>query len=176
MQKRYVLTTLLLAALLTGCGNTSTMDNLIEAQEAETFAAITEPTTAPPPTDPSVELPDSSNGEYDVDLTILDSTMVYAQCYDMVYNPDSYEGKTVRVRGPFAYFLDPDTNKEYFAVLISDATACCSQGIEFRLAGEHTYPDDYPEMDTVITVVGKFNSYEENGSPYVQLLDAEITQ
>ena len=102
--------------------------------------------------------------------------MVYAQCYDMVYNPANYEGKTVRVRRPFAYFLDEDTNKEYFAVLISDATACCSQGIEFVLAGEHTYPDDYPEMDTVITVVGKFNSYEENGSPYVQLLDAEITQ
>ena len=175
MQKRHILTTILLAALLTGCGNTSTMDNLIEAQE-ETYAAITEATVPPPPTDPSVELPDSSNGEFDVDLTILDSTMVYAQCYDMVYNPANYEGKTVRVRGPFAYFLDEDTNKEYFAVLISDATACCSQGIEFVLAGEHTYPDDYPETDTVITVVGKFNSYEENGSPYVQLLDAEITQ
>ncbi len=174
--KRILTAACVLLAVLTGCGNTSAMDNLIEAQQEETYAALTEPTTAPPPTDPSVELPDSANGEYDVDLTILDSTMVYAQCYDMVYNPDNYAGKTIRVRGPFAYFQDPDTGKEYFAVLISDATACCSQGIEFVLTGEHTYPDDYPETDTVITVVGKFNSYEENGSPYVQLVDAVIEE
>ena len=177
MMKRFLTCICVLTAVvLTGCGDTSKVDDLIGAQQAETFAAITEATTAPPPTDTQVELPDSSNGEIDVDLTVLDSTMVYAQCYDMVYNPDNYEGKTVRVRGPFAYYLDTDTNKEYFAALISDATACCSQGIEFVLEGEHSYPEDYPESGTEITVVGKFNSYEENGSPYVQLLDARIEE
>lgn len=165
---------LLPAVLLTGCGNTAAVDDLIEAQEAETFAALTEATVPPPPTDPSVVLPDSSNGDCDVDLTLLDSNMIYAQCYDMVYNPDSYAGKKIRVRGPFAYYLDEETNKEYFAVLISDATACCSQGIEFVRLGENVYPDDYPEEGEEITVVGTFNSYEENGSPYVQLLDAVI--
>jgi hypothetical protein len=176
MKRSAILVCVMLAAAMTGCGDTSNMDKLIAAQEAqeETFVAITEPTTAPPPTDPEIELPDSSNGEFDVDLTTLDSNMVYAQCYDMVYNPDKYTGKTIRAKGPFAYYLDPETNQEYFAVLISDATACCSQGIEFVLEGEHTYPDDYPEESTEITVVGTFRFYEENGSPYVQLKDARI--
>ena len=161
----------ILLVLLTGCSDTSKMDDLIASQESETYAELTE---KPVPTDPSVELPDSANGEYDVDLTILDSNMIYAQCYDMVYNPDGYKDKKVRIHGPFAYYLDDATQKEYFAVLISDATACCSQGIEFVLDGEHTYPDDYPEQGTEITVVGTYNNYEDNGTPYVQLVNAVI--
>ena len=39
---------------------------------------------------------------------------------------------TVRAAGPFSYFKNPDTQNEYFAVLIADITACCAQGIEFR--------------------------------------------
>ncbi|MBQ4464469.1 MAG: hypothetical protein II916_00690 [Oscillospiraceae bacterium] len=164
------------ALFLTACGDTSNLDSLIEAQNTEaqpveTLAAITEATSAPPP---EVELADASNGDIDVDLTILESSMVYAQCYDMVYNSDAYTGKTIRAHGPFAYYQDPETEKEYFAVLISDATACCSQGIEFVLAGEAVFPDDYPETGTEITVTGTYNAYEENGSPYVQLLDATI--
>lgn len=181
----------LTALLLTGCSSdTSKMDSLIAAQET-TLAVLTDdatPTTfaegvgsqdgsagsPPAPTPESIPEFDASNGEYDVDLTTLDSTMIYAECYDMVYNPTDYMGKKIRVQGPFAYYQDPATQNEYFAVLISDATACCSQGIEFVLAGEHTYPDDYPETATEITVSGTFNYYEENGSPYVQLVDAVI--
>ena len=33
----------------------------------------------------------------------------------------------------------------YHACVIPDATACCAQGIEFTLAGDHRWPDDYPE-------------------------------
>ena len=49
--------------------------------------------------------------------------MVYAQVYDMVANPDDYMGKSIRVKGPFSYFKDSQTGNEYFAVLVSDATA-----------------------------------------------------
>lgn len=171
--KRILLLVLPAVLLLGGCGNTAAMDSLIEAQ-AETYAVFTDPPVPTAPPVPEVTVPDSQNGEYDVDLTILESSMVYAQCYDMVYNPDVYTGKTVRVKGPFAYYQDEKTNKEYFAVLISDATACCSQGIEFVLEGEHVYPEDYPAESDEITVVGTYNCYEEDGSPYVQLLNAHI--
>lgn len=176
---------ILTATLLTGCSaDTSKMDSLIEAQSTtlapltepaatETASAGSAPTSAPAPQETPANI-DVSNGEYDVDLTTLDSNMVYAECYAMVYSPEEYAGKTIRVHGPFAYFKDEANGKEYFAVLISDAAACCSQGIEFVLAGDHTYPDDYPETATEITVSGKFNHYEENGSAYVQLLDAVI--
>lgn len=116
---------------------------------------------------------DLSNGEIDIDLTQLNSNMVYAQVYDMVNNGDAYLGKTVKVKGPFSYFKETD-GREFFAVLISDATACCSQGIEFVLAGDYSYPDDYPSGGTEITVVGKFNYYKEDYYTYCQLLDAEM--
>ena len=62
----------------------------------------------------------------------------------------------------------------FFAVLISDATACCSQGIEFVLDGDYSYPDDYPLLGTNITVTGNFNYYKEGESTYCQLLNANM--
>ncbi|MBR3629153.1 MAG: hypothetical protein IKN55_01595 [Oscillospiraceae bacterium] len=167
---------LLAAVLLTGCGgNTSQMDSLIAAQEA-TEAPAAEPSAPATEALPTAPVPASAfiPAEGDVDLTVLESTMVYAQVFDMVSNPDAYTGRNIRARGPFAYYKDESTGKEYFAVLISDATACCAQGVEFVLDGDPVYPDDYPEAGTEITVSGVFHSYEENGTTYVQLLHASI--
>ena len=175
MKKRYMTAVILAAAFLTGCGNTSQMDSLIAAQEA-TEAPATEAAVAETEAAATAPVPSSAfvPSEGDIDLTQLDSNMVYAQVYDMVYNPDAYAGRNVRAQGPFAYYQDENTGKEYFAVLISDATACCAQGIEFVLEKDAVYPDDYPETGTEIVVDGVYNMYEENGSTYVQLLHAQI--
>ena len=116
----------------------------------------------------------------DVDLTTLSSTMVYSEVYNMMVSPESYVGKAIKMRGQFALYQSVDENGNllpdqiYFACVIADATACCSQGLEFVLAGEHSYPDDYPELGTEITVVGTFQTYEENGYMYCHLVDAEM--
>ena len=174
-------------ALLCACGDTSKIDEIAASQLPTTQTTIksaaelaepihttatTEATTTQPVT-VSAE-PVDADGEYDVDLTTLSTSMIYGQVYDMVYNPEDYLGKTVKMRGPFAYYRDEATGNEYFAVLITDAMACCSQGIEFVLDGDYTYPDDYPELNTEITVVGRFNSYKEVSIPYSQLVGAEI--
>lgn len=109
----------------------------------------------------------------DLDLSVLSDTVVYSQVYDMVMEPEQYLGRVVRVKGSLSYFQDPDTLKEYFAVVIADATACCAQGIEFVWNGRR-YPEDYPPLDTELTVTGVFNTYEENGYTYLQLADAEV--
>ncbi|MGM9634881.1 MAG: hypothetical protein ACI3YE_01875 [Candidatus Avispirillum sp.] len=114
------------------------------------------------------------NSDIDVDLTELSSTMVYSEVYNMMTAPDGYMGKTVKMKGPFSVYHDEETGNYYFACIISDATACCSQGIEFVLTGEHTYPKDYPELGTEITVTGIFDTYEENGYRYCRLNDAEL--
>ena len=108
---------------------------------------------------------------YDIDLTQTNSNMIYAQVADMINNDDNYLGKTVKVKGPFSYFQETD-GREFFAVIISDATACCSQGIEFVLDGDHSYPEDYPEINTEIVVTGEFNYYKEGFVTYCQLLHA----
>ena len=94
------------------------------------------------------------------------------QTNDVYINLNDYIGKTVKMNGSFSVYEDEETGKVYFACYIADATACCSQGIEFTLSGEHVYPDDYPEVGSEIVVQGIFETYEENGYLYCQLKDA----
>ena len=116
----------------------------------------------------------------DVDLTVLSSTMVYSEVYNMLYNdPAHYFGKTVKARGTFSIYqlvtdgvLQPDPVS--YACIISDAAACCAEGMEFVLKGDLTYPDDYPELGTEITVIGEFQSYEENGMTRYHLVNARL--
>ena len=112
--------------------------------------------------------------DIDVDLTKLSSTMVYSEVYNMMVDPDSYMGKTIKMSGPFAVYTDQESGKNYFACIIQDATACCAQGIEFNLDGNYSYPDDYPAVDDIITVTGVFSTYEEDGYMYATLLNAKM--
>ena len=121
-----------------------------------------------------------SAGKVDVDLTVLSSTMVYAEVYNMLYNdPESYLGKTVRARGEFSIYqlvvdgvLQPDPVA--YACIIADAAACCAEGMEFVLKDDLAYPDDYPEPGAEITVVGEFQAYEENGMTGYHLINARL--
>ena len=112
----------------------------------------------------------------DVDLTALSSTMVYSEVYNMMTAPSDYIGKNVKMKGAFSYYQDPNTGNEYYACIIQDATACCAQGIEFVLAGDHKYPDDYPEMNSEITVAGVFDTYMEGEYMYCTLKNARFVQ
>lgn len=122
---------------------------------------------------PSTET-DAQSVSVDVDLTKLSSTMVYSEVYNMMVTPDNYIGKTVRMRGQFALYENTQSGEIYFACIIADATACCSQGLEFVLEGTHAYPQDYPELGTEITITGEFGTYEEDGYLYCHLTDAKM--
>ena len=52
--------------------------------------------------------------------------------------------------------------------------ACCGQTIEFELGGKHSFPEDYPDPGTDVTVIGVFNTYEEHGYTYCTLRNAEL--
>lgn len=114
----------------------------------------------------------ADTGDIDVDLTALSSTLVYAEVYNMVSTPDDYLGKKVKMQGAFSVYEDDQTGNRYFACIIADATACCSQGLEFELTGEHAYPNDYPQLGDDITVTGTFETYDEDGYTYCRLRDA----
>ena len=158
---------LLLTSLLTACGS---------AKQAEA-SAETAPADAPVSETETFVIPQNPNADpaSDVDLTVLSSTMVYSQVADMMYTPEKYNGKIVKASGLFSVYHDDAQDKNYYAVLIQDATACCAQGIEFIWDGEHSYPEDYPEIGQEITVMGTFGTYEEDGATYTQLLDASLT-
>jgi uncharacterized membrane protein YcgQ (UPF0703/DUF1980 family) len=112
----------------------------------------------------------SSGDSSTVDLTILSPTMVYGEVFQMMYYPENYIGKTVKMQGLYDIYTDESTGKTYHACIIQDATACCAQGIEFELADS-----DYPGDDTMeVTVEGTFTTYDENGTTYCTLSDAVL--
>ena len=164
----------LFAAVLAGCGTTKETlhkanqtskktinDILKESQEKDTTPAK------------GISYPDLDYSA-DVDLTKLNSNMVYSTVYAMVTDPKNYEGKTVKANGTFDVFINPDTEILYYSCVIADATACCQQGIEFTWEGEHSYPEDYPKIAAPITIGGKFITYEEDGKTYCRIDNAQI--
>ncbi len=110
----------------------------------------------------------------DVDLTALSSTMVFSEVYNMMAAPEDYIGRTVKMAGSYACYHDEMTDNYYYACVISDATACCSQGIEFVLTDDYVYPDDYPEEGDEICVVGTFGTYLDGDYLYCTLRNAEL--
>lgn len=170
---------LLLAALtvlgLGACGEKS------GAPTGETTSSTTvseEPKpleTLPLETAPSKDTAESTF----VDLTALSSTMVYAEVFAMMSSPEDYVGKTVKMQGIFSkgqLYAAGSLNDggTVFACVIQDATACCAQGIPFELAGDYTYPQDYPELGDAITVVGTFEIHQQEGMQFCRLRDAEF--
>lgn len=105
-----------------------------------------------------------------LDLTALSSTMVFAEVYSIMSHPDEYIGRVIKMKGPYYSLFYDETGFFYHYVVIEDATACCQQGIEFVWSGEHAYPDDYPDDQTIIEVTGTFGTYDELGESYYCLL------
>lgn len=120
--------------------------------------------------DTSEELSAKPAEGIDVDLTILSPTMVFAEVYNMLAAPDDYVGKVVKITGKYYSVNNEDDGKTYFYVLIKDATACCEQGMEFIWDdGTHTYPDEYPEEESEVTITGVFNYYKDDGLTFCYL-------
>ena len=112
--------------------------------------------------------------DIDVDLTTLSSIIVYSEVYNMMLYPDDYIGKTVKMEGAFAKYYDEATDKTYYACVIADATACCSQGLEFEPTEDYVYPDDYPADGENVCVIGVFDTYEEGDYYYCTLRNAKM--
>ncbi|MBR4767716.1 MAG: hypothetical protein IK088_01945 [Lachnospiraceae bacterium] len=110
----------------------------------------------------------------DLDLSVLSGNVVYAEVYNMTTAPEKYIGETVKIRGNFSVYIDDSTGAVYYACVIPDATACCSNGIEFTLKDPRKYPDEYPKLGSVITVVGTFGTYYEGANRYCTLTDASL--
>lgn len=162
-------------------GNDTSSSNEKSSASAESIPTPKEQET--PDEQQTPEEPEQTQTSADgveVDLTVLSSTMVYSEVYNMLYNdPAHYLGKTVKAKGTFSLYqlvtdgvLQPDPVA--YACIIADATACCAEGMEFVPEGDLTYPEDYPELGAEITVIGEFQSYEENGMTWYHLVNARL--
>ena len=110
----------------------------------------------------------------DLDLSVMSSTIVYAEMYNIQFDPGQYLGKVIRLRGLYSYYREPSTGVSYYACVVPDATACCMQGMEFVPAIEPEDPDHFLEDSADITVTGRLEIYVDEGISYLHLVEAEV--
>ena len=153
MTRRLPALLLALALGLTGCAS------------SEPSSAPEPPAAAAPAEEPSSQ-PEEPASETDsapeVDLTGMSSTMVFAEVYNMMVEPERYEGKTVRMTGELVTYPHPFTGEDCLAVIVKDALACCAQGFQFQPAQGTALP----EAGTEVTVTGIYtldNSLADQG-------------
>ena len=184
--------------------NTNNVQNTIDQQVAkessseETTAATTEATTAATTeattlagaqatnTDASgwsydvspEEIAKYSSEDADIDLTKMDSNMIYSTVYQLTSDAHTYTGKIVKMKGQYYAGVDEETGVIYHFVLLKDALACCQQGMEFEWGdGSHKYPDEYPSDGTEVVVVGRFETYKDDPNDvyeYCHVADASL--
>ncbi len=118
----------------------------------------------------SEAVPGQKKDGIDIDLTVLSANMVYAEVYNMMTTPEDYLNKTIKMKGTAASYHDEATKKDYYACIIADATACCSQGIEFELTGGDKYPGDGQQ----VCVTGVFTTYKEGENMFCTLKNAKL--
>ena len=156
------------ALALTGCGSypapSSSLPQSAPAASSPASSAAPESQdaeSAGQDASSNAQTPPKEN-EPDVDLTQMGANMVYAVVCQMTLDPAAYEGQTVKVAGE--YYSAPGPQKTYYFLYVSDAAACCSQGLEFVLEGE-SGPEDYPEEGAQAVLTGTFETYTEEGDP-----------
>ena len=112
----------------------------------------------------------------DVDLTKMSRTMLFAAALDIRSNPARYLGRRVRMSGKFAIIQgvdaqgQPDPDKIFYNCVIPDAQT----SLEFGVAGELFYPEDFPDLESPITVEGVYEKYEDGGKTYYRVGQSEI--
>ncbi|MDY5463897.1 hypothetical protein ACQQ9V_06700 [Hornefia butyriciproducens] len=175
---RAILLLFLCALILTGCG---TKNN--ETQKSDSAPKTTQSESASSDNGSTeTEASDSSNADGNagkeknsrkkglLDLTKMSSTAIYSEVYNIMIDPDRYKGRMIKIKGVCYITKDDASGKTYYACVIKDATACCSQGIEFKLRKGLSYPEDQSK----ITVKGTFTTYKEKKMTYSCLKNAVL--
>ena len=72
--------------------------------------------------------------DVEIDLSKMNADLAYAFIFQIVVEPEKYEGKTVRMTGTFETFYDNEPYGRHDYCIITDVLACCAQGLEFENA------------------------------------------
>ena len=122
---------LLTVLLLTGCAREEPLSGSQPEPSAQS-SSRSGPAAEEPPSQPESQPESQSEASSDtetaeVDLTGMSSTMVFAEVYNMMVEPESYESKTVRMQGELVSYPHPFTGEDCHAVIVKDALASSSR-------------------------------------------------
>ena len=107
----------------------------------------------------------------DVDLTKVNTNMVYVQVFYMMQKPEDYNGQTIRLPGVCTIMKNRVTQQRTYNCNVLDGTGCCAKMIPFKLADANAV---YPKSGEAITVTGKFQIVTENDKTFGVLNDAVV--
>lgn len=159
--------------LLAGCGSAGKADNEKTVAESKIVNESNINENSTEAESESVK----KDGDVDYDLTVMGADMVYATVYQMMIDPKSYIGKSFKIRGNYYSSYSNDKDVYYHFCMIKDAAACCAQGLEILWADEKmNRHENCPEEDTLVTVEGVFETYEEGPNTYGRIKDAKIVE
>lgn len=145
-------------------------DNAITPTPDAEKPLLVTPEEPSPSSVPAEENPINTDG-IDIDLSQMSGMMAYAELSNIIYYADDYVGKVIRMTGTAVSYYDEQTDTQYYAVMILDATACCSSGFDLLLAEGQTLPENGQE----ITVTGELEIYEPyEGIQFLRLKDAVV--
>lgn len=113
--------------------------------------------------------------EIDTDLSSLDANMAYAALVDISSSAYDHEGEIIRITGRFNWYTDEETGEKQYGCVVSDATACCTQGIYFVPADSKYVPEKTLGENQQITVTGKFDVAQGSNYEYYRLVNSVIS-
>ena len=182
--KKIITLTLILALLLSGCGNAPSSSKLPNSKtnSSDTAAANNETVTAAAAntagdsiadetaSDDIKQSTDFDPSDIDVDIT---ENMYVTYINEIYINTEDYIGKILRIEGMFQAYKDENTKKTYYYVYRTGPGCCGNDG---SMCGfEFSWDGDMPKDNDWIEVVGKLRSYEEDGYTYLTLDAKSVT-
>lgn len=70
--------------------------------------------------------------DVELDLSKMNADFAYAFIFQIVVEPEKYEGKTIRMSGTYEAYYDNAPYGRHDYCIITDVLACCAQGLEFE--------------------------------------------
>ena len=171
MKTRFLLFTACLLIVFSSCSSKSKENAIVQNDAASLSSAPINPMITdnnPEPQD-NMAVQADENSDVDLDLTNKSATIVYSQVFNMLVEPEAYTGKKIRIKG-LAYNYTNDFGDTGYSCIVTDATACCAQGLEFKPVAGVTNPKD----DQEIIVTGDFEVYEYHGYDSFRLNNASV--
>ena len=110
----------------------------------------------------------------DIDLTRMGKTMALSQMFQVLADPEEYDGKSIRLTGEFLPCQNAQTGETYYTCIIQDNTACCTELIEFDEMAD-AENSEVPEEGDEVTIQGVFALVEDEVDGwYCKIVDAEL--
>lgn len=166
---------LILSVLLTsimqmacGTGGNQIVDDLIEV-EMETHGELLDSEVTQVgdyiPLEVVYEEKDFSaldNIEVDEDISILPTTLAYAQTTRMMYDMETYLNNTVKIKGMFYHEINEEYEIDRITIMLLDETSCCQGYFELELPEGLAHPVNGEQ----IMIVGTYTTRRDGDYLY----------